>query len=400
VTILVVNAQHVHGLPGRKTDAGDAEWLGALLRHGLLRPSSVPPRWQRELRELVRFRRNLVHRRAQVANELQKTLELANIKLASVVSDITGVSATEMLQHIVAGTGTPESLSELGRGALRKKKEALTRALTGRIRDHYRFILSQQLGELSSLEEDILAISEDPSRPVGTGGHDALAVGRVGHRVYMSKVPSKDLHVQVRLSLPVVPFKSMIGKGAGVLQHLLHPAKIIVLPRLPGEVDVGGVAVVLRVDLLRFGLEARLFFGTLRFFGFLFRRQGFVAFILGSKALASRFDRLPTAHADSQDQGHRHGGSGGKRDLVPPKGFLKTIQLAGGSCHDRLIRQMALNILEEPVRRVIAAGAVLFQALHHDPVQIPAQKSDRLSGLNASAGRHEILRFRGSFSRG
>src|ERR1044071_6208702 len=82
VTMVVVNAQHVHALPGRKTDAGDAEWLGDLLRHGLLKPSYVPPRWQRELRELVRFRRNLVQRRAQVANELQKTLELANIKLA------------------------------------------------------------------------------------------------------------------------------------------------------------------------------------------------------------------------------------------------------------------------------------------------------------------------------
>jgi transposase len=171
-SIIVVNAQHVHALPGRKTDMADAEWLGDLLRHGLLKPSYVPPRWQRELRELVRFRRNLVQRRAQVANELQKTLELANIKLASVVSDITGVSATEMLQHMVAGTGNPESLSELGRGALRKKKEALARALTGRLREHHRVILTQQLAEISSLEEDIRAISDEIQKR--TQEHQAL----------------------------------------------------------------------------------------------------------------------------------------------------------------------------------------------------------------------------------
>jgi transposase len=163
-TILVVNAQHVHSLPGRKTDVGDAQWLGDLLRHGLLKPSFVPPRPQRELRELVRHRRNLVQRRSQVINELQQTLELANIKLSSVVSDITGVSATEMLEKLLAGQADPELLAELARGRLRKKKEMLTKALTGRVRDHHRIILAQQLAEIGSLEEDVQAISNEIAR--------------------------------------------------------------------------------------------------------------------------------------------------------------------------------------------------------------------------------------------
>ncbi len=166
--VMVINAQHVQALPGRKTDVGDAEWLGDLLRHGLLKSSYVPSRWQRELRELVRHRRNRVQRRAQVVNELQRLLDLANIKLAGVVSDITGVSATEMLDHLVAGDTDPVALSQLGRGSLRKKQAALAQALTGRLRDHHRLILDQQLAEISGLEEDILTLSQEIERRTGT----------------------------------------------------------------------------------------------------------------------------------------------------------------------------------------------------------------------------------------
>lgn len=171
-TLVVVNAAHAHVLPGRKTDTGDAEWLGDLLRHGLLKASYVPPRWQRELRELVRYRRNLSQRRTQIVNELHKTLELANLKLASVVSDITGTSATAMLQQLVAGQCDPKLLSELSQGSLRKKKEALCRALTGRVRDHHRFMISQHLAEINGIEEDIRIISEEIERR--TVEHQAL----------------------------------------------------------------------------------------------------------------------------------------------------------------------------------------------------------------------------------
>jgi len=103
VELLVVNAQHIKAVPGRKTDVKDAEWIADLLRHGLLRGSFIPAKPQRELRELVRHRSNLVGRRAQCVNELQRTLESTNIKLGNVVSDITGVSATEMLEALLAG---------------------------------------------------------------------------------------------------------------------------------------------------------------------------------------------------------------------------------------------------------------------------------------------------------
>src|SRR6266705_5214947 len=123
--LLVVNAQHVKALPGRKTDVKDAEWICDLLRHGLLRGSFIPPRPQRQLRELTRHRTNLVQRRAQGVNELQKCLESTNIKLASVATDITGVSATEMLSALLTGQSDPALLAELARGRMKAKKPLL-----------------------------------------------------------------------------------------------------------------------------------------------------------------------------------------------------------------------------------------------------------------------------------
>ena len=107
--LLVVNAQHLKAVPGRKTDVRDAEWIAELLAHGLLRGSFVPPPSVRELRELTRYRTSLIRDRARTMNRLQQVLEAANIKLASVVSDIDGVSARLMLEGLVAGRETPSS---------------------------------------------------------------------------------------------------------------------------------------------------------------------------------------------------------------------------------------------------------------------------------------------------
>jgi len=115
--LLVVNAQHIKAVPGRKTDVKDAEWIADLLRHGLLRGSFIPAKPQRELRELVRHRANLVGRRAQAVNELQRTLESTNIKLGNVVSDITGVSATQMLEAILGGQTDEVALAKWRAGA-------------------------------------------------------------------------------------------------------------------------------------------------------------------------------------------------------------------------------------------------------------------------------------------
>jgi transposase len=156
--LLVVNAQHMKAVPGRKTDVTDAEWIAQLHRHGLLKGSFVPPKPQRQLRELVRHRTNVVERRSQSVNELQKVLETANIKLASVVSEITGVSAMEMVAGLIEGEQGPEVLAQLARGRLRDKKIQLAAALTGRVEKHHRFILSQLLADISFCEEQILEL--------------------------------------------------------------------------------------------------------------------------------------------------------------------------------------------------------------------------------------------------
>jgi transposase len=156
--LLVVNAHHLKAVPGRKTDVTDAQWISQLHRHGLLKGSFVPPKPQRQLRELVRHRTNVVERRSQSINELQKVLETANIKLASVVSEITGGSAMEMVAGLIQGEQGPQVLAELARGRLRDKKVQLAAALTGRVEKHHRFILSQLLADIHFCEEQILEL--------------------------------------------------------------------------------------------------------------------------------------------------------------------------------------------------------------------------------------------------
>ncbi|HET9492159.1 MAG TPA: IS110 family transposase [Methylomirabilota bacterium] len=160
-TLLLVNAAHVKVVPGRKRDVGDAEWLADLLRHGLLRGSFVPDRAARELRELTRYRSALVRERTAEVNRLQKTLEGANLKLASVVSDVTGVSARAMLAELVAGQEDAAVLADLAVGQLRKKLPDLERALTGRMSAHQRFMLAQHLARIDGLDEQIAVVGAE-----------------------------------------------------------------------------------------------------------------------------------------------------------------------------------------------------------------------------------------------
>jgi len=160
-TLLVGNAQHIHRMPGRKTDITDAEWLADLLRHGLIAPSFVPAQPQRELRELTRHRSNVAARRAQGINEMHRTLEGTNIKLSSVATDLSGVSATAMLERLVAGETNPDLLAELARGLLRKKMPQLRQALQGVVRPHQQLILSQLLADLAACDEQIGALDTE-----------------------------------------------------------------------------------------------------------------------------------------------------------------------------------------------------------------------------------------------
>jgi transposase len=159
--VLVVNAQHLKAVPGRKTDLKDAEWIADLLQHGLLRPSFVPPAWQRELRELTRYRTSVSEERSRTINRLQKILEDTNLKLSAVASDLMGLSAREMLAALLAGETNPTVLAELARGKMRAKRDLLVQALQGHFKPHHRLLISEQLAHIDALDEEIARLSAD-----------------------------------------------------------------------------------------------------------------------------------------------------------------------------------------------------------------------------------------------
>lgn len=158
--VLLANAQHMKAVPGRKTDVKDAQWIAELHAHGLLRPSFVPKLEQRALRELTRTRTSFVGERARLSNRIQKILEDANIKLASVASDVLGVSGQAILRSIVSGCEDPKANSELALGLLRKKLPELELALSGRVRSHHRIVLSELLKQVRSLDESVQALDQ------------------------------------------------------------------------------------------------------------------------------------------------------------------------------------------------------------------------------------------------
>lgn len=165
-TVWVVNARHIKAVPGRKTDVRDAEWIADLLKHGLLQPSFIPERAQRELRELVRYRRSLVQERSREANRVQKVLEGANIKLGSVATDVLGVSGRKMLTAIADGQEDPKVLADMAKGRLRDKLEELEEALEGVVGTHQRFMLATQLRRLSALDADVESLDAEVARRV------------------------------------------------------------------------------------------------------------------------------------------------------------------------------------------------------------------------------------------
>jgi transposase len=159
--VWLLNAQHIKAVPGRKTDVKDAQWIAEWLAHGLVRPSFIPDRPQRELRELTRYRTTLIHDRANEVNRLQKVLEGANIKLASVATDILGKSGRDMLEALVGGASDGALLAQLARGRLREKLPQLEQALAGQFGAHHRFLLAQQLAAQQLAHSDFLDASRE-----------------------------------------------------------------------------------------------------------------------------------------------------------------------------------------------------------------------------------------------
>ena len=164
--LLLINMRDLKGVPGRKTDVKDSEWLAQLLECGLLRSSFVPPPPIRELRDLTRYRVQQHGDRSREVNRLQKVLEDAGVKVTSVLTDVMGVSGRAMVNALVAGTTDPQVLADLARGSLRKKLPALQRALTGRFRPIHAFLLEQILAKIDYLDESLERLTAEIDRRV------------------------------------------------------------------------------------------------------------------------------------------------------------------------------------------------------------------------------------------
>jgi transposase len=157
----VVNARDVKNVPGRpKTDRLDAVWLAKLAERGMLRPSFIPPPWQRQLRDLCRYRRTLIQERTREKQRAEKLLEDTQIKLSAVISDIFGVSGRAMLEALIAGQRDPQVLAELALGRMRTKKSVLAEALTGHFREHHRYLLRMMCDRVDQLTAQIEALTE------------------------------------------------------------------------------------------------------------------------------------------------------------------------------------------------------------------------------------------------
>ncbi len=159
--LLVVNPDHVKKIAGHKTDVADAEWLADLLRHGLLKGSFIPSAQQRALRDLTRYRTTLTDERSREVNRVQKVLEDANLKLASVASDVMGVSGRAILNELLAGHTDPALLAELAKGRLREKRNLLEQALAGTLKPHHRFLLIQHLSHIDFMDEQLAKLDEE-----------------------------------------------------------------------------------------------------------------------------------------------------------------------------------------------------------------------------------------------
>ena len=224
--LLLANAAHLKAVPGRKTDVRDAEWIAELFRHGLLRASFIPPRPERELRELVRYRTSLIRERASEINRLAKVLEGANIKLGSVSTNLGGVSGRAILTALTEGTSDPEALAQLAKGRLRNKHEVLVEALAGSVGPHQRFLLATQLRHLGrSRRADRVARRRDQGAPSTGPGADRADLhdprrgwpDRGGH-------PRRDRHRHGPLRL-VPPARLLGGHVPGQLRERRCPAR-------------------------------------------------------------------------------------------------------------------------------------------------------------------------------
>jgi len=212
-TLILVNAQHLARVPGRKTDIKDSEWLADLLRHGLLRPSFIPPAPIRALRELTRYRRTLVQERTQEVNRVQKLLEDANLKLAAVASDVLGVSGRNMLLALIGGEHDPAVLADLARGKLRAKLPTLRLALEGRVQEHHLVLLTRLLAHVEFLEESLAALQQEIDQRLAA---DAEALELLRTIPGVGAVAAATLIAEIGTDMSRFPSAKHLASWAGV----------------------------------------------------------------------------------------------------------------------------------------------------------------------------------------
>jgi len=160
----LLNARHMKNVPGRKTDVADSEWICKMVEHGLVRPSFVPPPEIRQLRDLTRYRTEVIRERTREAQRLEKLLEDSGIKLSAVVSDLLGKSARAMLESLIAGERNPEILAEMARASMRAKRQILAQALTGQFTDHHAFLARTMLDRIDAISATEARLSEEIAR--------------------------------------------------------------------------------------------------------------------------------------------------------------------------------------------------------------------------------------------
>jgi transposase len=213
-TVWLVNARHVKNVPGRKTDVKDCQWIAPLLQHGLLKPSFVPGRPQRELRDLTRQRAQLVADKARVANRIQKVLEDANIKLGSVATDVLGVSGREMIRALIDGQADAKAMAQLAHARLRNKLPQLEQALSGKVSEHHRFMLKTLMGQLEWLEEQVACFDQRVEAVMGP--LERRAVDRLDEIPGVDRRAAQNILAEIGTDMGRFPSAAHLASWAGV----------------------------------------------------------------------------------------------------------------------------------------------------------------------------------------
>jgi len=216
--VLVVNAQPMKHVPGRKTDINDAQWLAQWLEHGLLSASFVPEAPQRAVRELVRYRTHLVEERTRETNRLQKVLEDANFKLSAVASDVLGVSSRQMLSAIIEGNDAPQALAQLAKGQLRHKIADLEQALKGRVADHHRLLLRLLLDHIDDLNQRLTELDLEIGRLLVPFDTDNL-LDRLDAIPGIDKTVARILISEIGIDMSRFPTADHLASWAGLAPH-------------------------------------------------------------------------------------------------------------------------------------------------------------------------------------